>query len=226
MSRGLSQEMSGPFDALAPSYTSLWTETPEGRSQRQQVWDQIDELFRPGNFGRNVLDLGCGVGDDALHLAALGVEVNAVDASERMVEIARSRGVAARVLRIEHLAGLEAVYSGALSNFGALNCIAELHPVAQHLARLLESGAPLALCVMGRFCWRETARAIAALDFARAVRRWKGSAQWRGIEVRYWSVRDIRAAFHPHFQLVRRVPIGSGDHQLYILKRRLRRNLC
>jgi SAM-dependent methyltransferase len=227
MSRSLSQEISGPFDALAPHYTTLWTSTPEGRGQRQQVWDQIDGLFRAsGRVGRMVLDLGCGVGDDALHLAALGVAVDAVDASGRMVEVARGRGVAARVLRIEHLGSLETVYSGALSNFGVLNCIPELRPVALNLARLLEPGASLALCIMGRFCWRETLRSIAALDFARAVRRWKGRTQWRGIQVRYWSAREIRAAFHPEFELIRRVPIGSGDHQLYILKRRLRRNPC
>jgi SAM-dependent methyltransferase len=209
--------VNGPFDALAPSYGALWSGTPEGRNQRQQVWDEIDKLFRPGS---SVLDLGCGAGDDALHLAELGVQVDACDASLRMVEIARSRGVDARCLTIEDLSGIQAAYSGALSNFGALNCVEDLGPAARDLARLLQPGAPLAVCLMGRFCWRETIRAAAARDFARAVRRWKGRAQWRGIEVRYWSAREIRVAFGPQFQLIRRVPIGGGDHQLYILERR------
>jgi SAM-dependent methyltransferase len=208
--------MSGPFDAIAPSYAALWTSTPDGQAQRQQVWNQIDEIFRPG---APVLDVGCGTGDDALHLAELEVQVDAVDASERMVEIARSRGVAARVLAIENLSGLEGLYSGALSNFGAFNCVTDLHPVARDLAKLLEPGAPLAVCVMGPFCWRETIHALAALDFARAVRRWRGRAQWRGIEVRYWSERQTRAAFTPYFRVIRRVPIGGGDHQLYVLRR-------
>jgi 2-polyprenyl-3-methyl-5-hydroxy-6-metoxy-1,4-benzoquinol methylase len=213
--------MSGPFDSLAPHYTALWTETPGGRSQRQQVRDEIDGIFRPFSMGGGkVLDLGCGVGDDALHLAALGVKVDAVDASERMVEIAKSRGVAARVLRIEDLASLEEVYAGALSNFGALNCVPDLRVVARSLSDHLEASAPLALCVMGRFCWRETLRSMAALDFVRAVRRWGGRAQWRGIQVRYWSAREIRAAFNPYFDLIRGASIGNGDHQLYILRRR------
>jgi len=215
--------MSQPFDALAPSYTELWSGTPEGRSQRQQVWDELDKIFRAGNTaGRMVLDLGCGVGDDALHLAALGINVDAVDASPRMVEISRNRGVAARVLAIEDLSQIDAVYSVALSNFGALNCIADLHGVARDLAKLLESGAPLVVCVMGRFSWRETIRSLAALDFARAVRRWRGRAQWRGIEVRYSSTRQMRAAFGSHFHLLRRVPIGGGDHQLYMFQSKLR----
>ena len=95
--------------------------------------------------------------------------------------------------------------------------------MARDLARLLAPGAPVAVCVMGRFYWRESVRLMAALDFARAVRRWRGRAQWRGIEVRYWSARQIRAAFEPQFRTISRVSIGGGDHQLYILRRR---NLC
>ena len=38
--------MNAPFDVLAPSYTALWSDTPEGRTQRQQVWDSIDAIFR------------------------------------------------------------------------------------------------------------------------------------------------------------------------------------
>ncbi len=82
--------MTTPFDALAHSYNALWSETARGRDQRTAVWREIDGLFRPGD---RVLDLGCGTGDDALHLAGLGVEVFGIDASAQMVEIARSRDV-------------------------------------------------------------------------------------------------------------------------------------
>jgi SAM-dependent methyltransferase len=214
--------MNAPFDMLASSYAALWSDSAEGRTQRQQVWDSIDPIFAPGSA---VLDFGCGTGDDALHLSERGIIVEAIDASPRMVEIAKGRGAAARILAIEDLAQMEAVvdtvYGGALSNFGALNCVTDLHPVARGLARLLAPGSPLAVCVMGRFYWRESLRFIAALDFARAARRWRGRTLWRGMEVRYWSARQIDAAFAPHFQRVGRVPIGGGDHHLYILRRRV-----
>ncbi len=58
--------MTTPFDALASSYNTLWNNTPSGRGQRQAVGREIDGLFRAGD---RVLDLGCGPGDDALHLA-------------------------------------------------------------------------------------------------------------------------------------------------------------
>lgn len=89
--------MTTPFDQLASAYAELWSDTARGRLQREQVWSMIDGLFGPGD---RVLDLGCGTGDDAVHLMARGVEVVGIDASAPMVEIARSRGVDARVLDV------------------------------------------------------------------------------------------------------------------------------
>jgi SAM-dependent methyltransferase len=55
---------------------------------------RIGELLRPV-AGRSYLDVGCGMGADALELAArFGVEVTGVDLSRTMVEEARRRGLA------------------------------------------------------------------------------------------------------------------------------------
>ena len=67
-----------PFDQLAPGYRQAWTDSPTGHRQRAAVWREIDGLFHRGN---RVLDLGCGIGDDALHLADLGVSVHGIDSS-------------------------------------------------------------------------------------------------------------------------------------------------
>lgn len=200
--------MTTPFDALAHSYHSLWSGSEKGREQRNAVWREIDGLFRRGD---RVLDLGCGTGDDALHLAELGVEVTGIDAAPKMVEVARGRGLDARVLSIEHLSDLPAGFSGALSNFGALNCVRELDGVAGQLARLIQTGGPLAICLMGCFCWG---------DWSHAIGRWRGHARWQGMDIYYPSARRVRAAFAPWFALERRVAIGRGDHQLYILRRK------
>jgi len=200
-----------PFNALARSYNALWTETPRGRDQRTAVWREIDGLFRVGD---RVLDLGCGTGDDAVHLASLGVDVFGIDAAPQMVEIARSRGVNASLMAIEDLsgAGPRPALSGAISNFGTLNCIADLGPVAAQLARLIQPAGPVAICLMGRFCFT---------DWRHAAERWFGRAQWRGIDVYYPTSRQIRTAFAPWFAFERRVSIGRGDHHLYIFRRRL-----
>src|SRR5579862_751814 len=163
--------MSSPFDQIAWSYGALWSDAPEGRSQREEVWRAIDRLFRPGD---RILDLGCGTGDDALHLMARGVEVRGIDAAPEMVERARARGADAHCSSIEDLASVEPGFRGALSNFGAFNCVTNLSGVASDLARLIEPGGCVARCVMGRFSWRETAHFLLRFDLRKAVRRWTG----------------------------------------------------
>lgn len=198
-----------PFDALAPSYNALWTDTPRGWEQRTTVWREIDRLFRAGD---RVVDLGCGTGDDAVHLAEFGIEVQGVDAAPNMVEVARSRGVNASVLAIEDLYRFEGSFSGAISNFGTLNCVADLGLVAAQLGRFVQPAGPVAICLMGRFC---------LTDWRHAAKRWLGRTHWRGLEVYYPTSRRIRAAFAPWFAFERRVAIGRGDHQLYIFRRRI-----
>jgi SAM-dependent methyltransferase len=215
------------FDALAADYGRLWSEAARGRSQRAQAWREIDPLFQAGDC---VLDLGCGTGDDALHLAGRGVAVVGIDASEKMVEIARGRGVDARRMDLADGTWVEAhvgtlkraprEYAGAISNFGALNCIEDLRPVAAGLARLARPGGAVAICMMGRFAPVETIRFLARLEWRKAARRWSGRARWRGIEVFYHSSRQIRSAFAADFVFQKRVSIGRGDHHLYIFRRK------
>jgi len=201
--------MTSPFQQIAPQYATLWSDTPRGRAQREQVWQVVDQLFHPGD---RILDLGCGTGDDAVHLVSNGVNVVGVDSASGMVEIARTRGIDARLLAIEALAVLDGEFDGAISNFGALNCIEDLNEVSEGLAPLLRPRGTLALCVMTRFCWRNDLRHIA--------QRWSGHARWRGIDVYYRSTREIARAFTPHFEMQRRVSIGRGDHQLLVFTRR------
>ena len=55
-------------------------------------WDQIYRLL--GNLtGQVVLDLGCGIGDQAADLARLGADVIGVDGNESLVEVARAREI-------------------------------------------------------------------------------------------------------------------------------------
>ena len=205
------------FDSIAADYDRLWTSAPRGKSQRLQVWNESDALFGAGD---TVLDLGCGTGDDALHLESRGVRVCGIDASAKMVEIASARGVDAQQLGVEHLYHIEGPFSGALSNFGALNCVSDLRPVAAQLGRLVRAGGAVAICIMGRFAWAETFEALCRLDLRQAGRRWAGRTNWRGIEVFYHTSRGVRSAFAKDFAFTRRVSIGRGDHQLYLFKRR------
>jgi len=209
--------VTSPFDLIAPAYAELWSSTPKGITQRAAVWREIDPLFRPGD---RILDLGCGPGDDALHLAASGVSVLGVDSSPAMIAIAESRGVCAIRLAIERLDVLPGLFDGAISNFGALNCVDDLRAAARELGRLLRPAAPLAICLMSRFCWRETLVFLATFRFHQAFRRWPAQTNWRGIDVYYRTSREIRRTFADFFRFKRCVPIGGGDHHLYIFEQR------
>jgi SAM-dependent methyltransferase len=200
--------MSAPvrsFDRLAASYDELWTTTPIGRAQRDLVWREIDPLFQSGD---RILDIGCGTGEDAAHFTARGVTVHAFDPAPAMVEVAQKRGgFTASVLRAEEIAEAGGMYHGAISNFGALNCVDDLRGVARDLAALVPQGSPVAICVMGRFCVWETLYYAARFQFRKAFRRLSGMAR-ADFTVYYPTVAQLSEAFAPGFQLQRWSGIG------------------
>jgi SAM-dependent methyltransferase len=208
--------MTSPFDELAENYSELWSDSAQGAEQRLQVWFETDRLFPAGE---SVLDLGCGPGDDAVHLIKRGMRVTAIDASRPMVERARAQGIDALHVSIEELDKVPGPFDGALSNFGAMNCVADLPAFAKSLAAELREGAPFAMCVLSRFWWRESLRYALRFNFSKAARRWSGRSRWRGIDIYYRTTREWSRGMAPHFVLTRHVPIGGGDHHLYVFKR-------
>jgi SAM-dependent methyltransferase len=222
------------FDRIAARYDELWTETPTGRTQRAQVWSHIDPLFRPGD---HILDIGCGTGADAAHLLARGINVHAIDTSPSMVaacsihlaaRLKVATALTAEVLAAEKIGALSGTFDGALSNFGVLNCIADLRPAVAGLAARIRPGGYAAICTMGRFCAWETFRFTARLEFRKAIRRWSGVAHASlGVTVYYHTISQIRAAFAPAFELQQWMGIGffprlraAADHRLLIFKRK------
>jgi ubiquinone/menaquinone biosynthesis C-methylase UbiE len=200
------------FDRIAVRYDALWTTTPNGRAQRNLVWRHLDGLFQTGE---RIIDIGCGTGEDAAHFVARGVAVYATDSSPAMIEVAQARGgFAAAVRSAEELAQVGGTFDGAISNFGALNCVEDLGAVAASLARLVRPGGRVAICLLGRCCAWETLYYAARLRFDKAARRWVGhalacpSAGLPGIHVYYPTASEFRAAFAPHFELQRWAGIG------------------
>jgi SAM-dependent methyltransferase len=194
------------FDRIAPQYDALWSDTPVGRAQRSAVWCRIDSLFKDGDF---VLDLGCGTGVDALHLRSRGVSVYGIDSSPRMVEVARRRGIDAHCCSIENLDNLELRVDGVLSNFGALNCVESLLPVAGSLGRMVRSRGYLALCLMSPVCVWEIAFYLSRGRTSKAFRRLGEKAHSSLIpDVFYPSGADLVSAFRSDFRLVNFYGIG------------------
>ncbi len=205
----------GAFDNIAAQYDALWTKSAIGKCQREAVWRFVDPLVRSGD---NILDLGCGTGEDALHWMQMDADVVGVDASGEMVRIARARGVDVRRMPIEAISALTGVFDGAVSNFGALNCVQRLEPVAVALRRLVRPGGFLALCVIGACCAWETGYFLARGRLGKAFRRPRGvcNESSLGVHVTYSSVKRIKEVFQDAFQPIRWYGIGLCVPPSYI----------
>lgn len=204
-----------PFDCVARQYDDLWSTTPAGRSQRESVWRVVDPLFHPGE---RILDVGCGTGVDALQLMSRGLAVEAIDGSAAMVEIARSKGVSAYHLPAEKLSSISTTYDGAISNFGVLNCVADLEGLSAGLAALIRPSGFLAVCVMGAFCLWETCYFLRSGQLRKAVRRWSARpiSTSFGVRVHYPRIRALAKAFRREFRLLKWRGVGVAVPPSYV----------
>src|SRR6185295_8685457 len=149
------------------------------------------------------------------------------DASPAMVSIAsekladRAGPSTAEVCPAEAMEALAAAreatgeppFDGAFSNFAALNCVADLRPVARGLARLLRPGAPALLVLFGPFPPGELVVELLRRNPRAAVRRLaRGEVAarlgGRHFPVRYHRPGEVARAFAPWFRLRRTRGIG------------------
>jgi SAM-dependent methyltransferase len=203
------------FDAHAEAYDAKFTRTRIGTAMRAVVWTRCAARFRPGF---RILEMNCGTGEDARWLAARGMDVLATDVSPGMIEVSRrkladsteNRAVQFQTLAWEQLEALDAApFDGMLSNFGGLNCVADLSGAAGSLARKLKPGAIAILCIMGpRVPW-EWLWFLARGRPDSAFRRMRRNRRWSGIAIHYPSITDTVRAFAPNFRLLRAGAIGA-----------------
>jgi SAM-dependent methyltransferase len=204
------------FESLAADYDRSFTATTIGTMMRRAVWRRCDLRFPAGS---RVLEMNCGTGEDAVHLGQRGVHVYATDAAAAMVEIASIKvaraGVGERVkvakLAWEDLDLLEQdCFDGALSNFGGLNCVADVESIRLPLAERLRPGAVALLCVMGPLTPWEWVWYLLRKDPGKAFRRLRrGGAAWSGQRIRYPTIGSIRRALWPQFRALRASAIGA-----------------
>ena len=220
---------SSAFDEIAGAYDACFTDSPIGLAQRGSVWEDLDRTFRAG---QRILEINCGTGVDALHLARRGVEVVACDMSPGMIAVARQRfdlaatrvSVDFRVLATERLGELrnEGPFDGILSNFAGLNCVQDLAPVARNLARLVKPRGKAILCFFGRFCLWETAWYLTRGNFRKATRRFgrrnvRGNlSSHSGVKVWYPPVRKVKSMFSPDFFLKNMKGVGIAVPPSYL----------
>jgi SAM-dependent methyltransferase len=207
------------FDAIAERFDERFTPWLSVAAQRRTVRGALERTFPPGS---SLLEIGGGTGEDALWLLERGRQVLLTDASPLMVRISSAKfgdraGARTETCAAEHLAELasriEMPFDGAYSNFAGLNCVPDLGPFAQGLARLLRPGAPALLVVFGRVCpgeWLvETLRGRPRNAFRRiAAGDQPARLGGREFAVRYHRRRDLEQVMAPWFKPAGRLGVG------------------
>lgn len=201
------------FDGIAADYDQIFTHSLIGRAQRSLVHAALRNRFYKG---QRVLDLNCGTGEDAIFLASQGLSVLACDVSSRMIEVSQQK-LASQETRLpvtfavcanEHLDSLRdhGVFDGALSNFGGLNCTADLAGVARAMEQLIRPGGEFYMCLVSRFCAWEVIWYCLRGRWGKAFRRLRRNytetrIAGKSLHVHYPTTRAVRAAFAPAFRL-------------------------
>jgi ubiquinone/menaquinone biosynthesis C-methylase UbiE len=214
------------WNRAAETYVQDFSGTGIGEARRQAVWRRLDKNFSPG---QKLLELNCGTGIDAVHLAKRGIQLVACDISSRMIDLARQLAASAntcelidfRVLPNEKIDALkgENLFDGAFSNFCGLNCVEDLPGVGRELARLVRPGAAVLLCMMGRFVPWEIAWFLAHGEPGKALRRFRGNSFAPSgpgsVCIQRPSVREIVRAMLPAFRLRKWSGVGIAVPPTY-----------
>jgi ubiquinone/menaquinone biosynthesis C-methylase UbiE len=194
------------FDGVAAGYDQANAANRMLVHMRARAWHAVDAFVPRGS---HVIDLGCGPGCDAEHLAALGYRVTAIDWSRGMVEQARRRVLAAGLIdrvdilhvgihELDRLAPME--FDAAYSNFGPLNCVDDLPGAARLIAGRLRPGGVLVASVIGRVCPWEIALYLTRGRWSRAAVRFRRDAvpvplEGRTVWTRYHTPSDVERTF-------------------------------
>lgn len=205
------------FDDYASSYDEHFTRSAIGVLQRERVWHELDQQLKPE---MDVLEINCGTGEDAVHIARTVTSVLATDISESMIAVAREKGKDLENLDIKRadlreLPGtLSKRYDLLFSNFGGLNCISpeEIKAFSSDIAPFIKPGGRLVLVPMSRKCAWENIIFIKQKDLRYARRRSPGAIRasigGNDILTWYYSPSELKKLFSGEFDLQFVRPVG------------------
>jgi ubiquinone/menaquinone biosynthesis C-methylase UbiE len=212
--------MHNAFDPIAKTYDSDFTNSEIGKLQRKIVWKYLE---KQNTTGKNILEINCGTGEDAIFLTKKGYTVHATDISSEMLRIAKEKFVKEN-LKIETFqwnlndsfpfSGKK--YDLIFSNFGGLNCLSPeaLKKLSAECYQILNPEGKLIFVVMGRFCLWETMYFLMKGKIQSAFRRRSKKAVKAMLDKNtfvntwYYSAKDLQHIFAAHFKYLYKKPVG------------------
>ncbi len=204
------KKLARAWDSQARRYDACMGRGAVTNYMRRRSLEILAGRFKPG---MRVLDIGSGTGEEAIYLAARGVEVTGIDVSNAMVKRATLKARAAGVANVrfielaaEDLQSLGSSFDGVYSSFGPANCLSDLEGFASGVASIINGGGFFISSVMNRFYPFEILYYLAKLDPRKAFRRlgrnplnvaFEGT--WPSFDCRYYSpssyIRPFRRSF-------------------------------
>jgi SAM-dependent methyltransferase len=122
---------------------ALWQGRPGVPQPQEIAFDEVRALSP-----ERLLEVGCGRGELAERFVREGIEVVALDQSERMVELTRERGVEAHVGDVQSLPFEDGEFDVVVANF-MLYHVPDLDRALAELARVLRPGGHLVAATNG-----------------------------------------------------------------------------
>jgi len=215
------------FGEVAATYDAIESHNFILQWMRRRVQNAAADTFARGS---RLLEIGCGTGTDALFFARRGHPLVALEPAGEMLAAAREKIALAGFAKTVEFkqAGVEGIddvianygaasFDGIFSNFGALNCVADLRPFARAAATLLRPGGKILLNLMPPICPWEIFYFLFKLKPQEAFRRWRGRSGTPGLAVRlgnrrvqtfYHSRQFVAASFFPFFAIEKRLALG------------------
>jgi ubiquinone/menaquinone biosynthesis C-methylase UbiE len=201
------------FSRKADEYDAFGADHINLARMRRKVYDHVLRFLQPTD---RLLELNAGTGIDAAFFAERGQVVHAIDIAPGMIDRLAAKidqqhlsdRLTVQTLSFTQLDRVEgAPYDYIFSNFGGLNCSADLTLVTRHLSQVLRSRGIVTWVIMPPICPWEMALLVKG-QFKVALRRWSRHGTLAHVEgVRfmtyYFTPQQVLTALGPHFRLLR-----------------------
>ncbi len=201
------------FSRKAAEYDAFGDDHINLARLRRKVVDHVLRFLQPTD---RILELNAGTGIDATFFARQGYPVHAIDIAPGMLDHLAAKieqqqlhdRLTYQALSFTELDRVEGgPYHYLFSNFGGLNCIADLSTVAHHLPKILTPGGKLTWVIMPPICPWELALIVKG-KFRTATRRLRRGGTLAHVEgvrfmTHYFTPRCVLKALGPDFQLLR-----------------------
>ncbi len=207
------QDARRAFSAQAPHFDSYEKGNVILQWMRRQVYTHLEEFLIPGD---SIFEINAGTGIDAVYFAGRGHTVFAIDVAEGMLRELEQKTRSCHLEDKIHFERCsftdietlpERQFDHVFSNFGGLNCIADLRAVTEKLPRFLKPGSMVTFVMMPQICPWEIFHIVTG-NSKLAFRRFSKNGTPAHIEgyrifTYYFSPRQVIRSFGPNFRRVK-----------------------